>query len=167
LNVLQDQFRDDFVILGFPCNQFGGQEPGANGTEIANSIRFVRPGKGYFPNFPLFAKLDVNGEKAHPLYVYLRSQCPSPVEAFREKKRLLYDPLNSNDIRWNFEKFIIDRNGKPYLRFHPTTRPSELVPYIKEVLRKDQSQFGTSFGSSSFADSFAPGKSRRTSLRQF
>ena len=102
-----------FSVLGFPCNQFGGQEPGdARQIEQFCSSQ-------YDVTFPLFAKIDVNGSKAHPLYTYLKS----------EKSGLL-----GSSIKWNFTKFLVDRSGKVAGRFAPTVRPDGLKKEIEALL---------------------------------
>ncbi|OIP81740.1 MAG: glutathione peroxidase [Porphyromonadaceae bacterium CG2_30_38_12] len=103
----------NFVILGFPCNQFMGQEPGT-----AEEIQKFCSGK-YNITFPLFEKIEVNGKKTHPLYVFLKQQAPLE---------------GKNDIRWNFEKFLIDRNGKVVKRYAPTIKPKELTTDIEKLL---------------------------------
>ena len=102
-----------FVILGFPCNQFMGQEPGT--SEDIEKFCSTK----YNVTFPLFEKIEVNGDKANPLYQYLKSELPLE---------------GKNEIRWNFEKFLIDRNGKPVKRFAPKTKPVELTTDIEELL---------------------------------
>ena len=102
-----------FSVLGFPCNQFGSQEPG-DAAEIA---RFCA-GK-YAISFPMFAKIDVNGHNAHPLYQYLKS----------EKTGLL-----GASIKWNFTKFLVDRSGKVVARHAPTARPEGLKKEIEALL---------------------------------
>lgn len=102
-----------FVILGFPCNQFMGQEPGTS-DEIQKFCSIK-----YNITFPLFEKIEVNGDKTNPLYQYLKSELPLD---------------GKNDIRWNFEKFLIDRDGKPLKRFAPKTKPVELTTEIEELL---------------------------------
>ncbi|MFA7268648.1 MAG: glutathione peroxidase [Sterolibacterium sp.] len=101
-----------FVVLGFPCNQFGAQEPGDE-SEIAQfcSLR-------YDVSFPMFAKIEVNGANTHPLYQFLKAQ----------KRGLL-----SKAIKWNFTKFLIDRNGKVVKRYAPATRPEELNQAIEAL----------------------------------
>ncbi|KAL3205205.1 hypothetical protein MRX96_011109 [Rhipicephalus microplus] len=95
------------------------QEPGGSGEEILAGIRYVRPGNDYVPNFRLVQKLDVNGETQHPLFEFLKSRCPSPVSKFRSKDNLFYSPQDSADIRWNFEKFLVGRDGTPLRRYEP------------------------------------------------
>jgi len=103
-----------FAVLGFPCNQFGGQEPG-DAEEIATFCKL-----NYDIGFPMFAKIEVNGANAHPLYRWLKS----------EAKGL----LGSEAIKWNFTKFLIDREGRVVDRFAPTTEPEAIKPQIEKLL---------------------------------
>ncbi len=102
-----------FAVLGFPCNQFGGQEPGTAG-EIGAFCE-----SRYDVTFPMFEKIDVNGANAHPLYYYLK----------REKSGLL-----GSAIKWNFTKFLVDRTGQVTARHAPTTRPESLKKDIEALL---------------------------------
>lgn len=129
--------NEQFEILGFPCNQFGLQEPGANGTEIMNGLKGVRPGNGFIPNFVMFNKVEVNGENQHPFYAYLKTFCASPTADFRRQERLFYTPFHNRDIRWNFEKFLVSKNGKPLMRYHPATRPLNIASDIRSALEHD------------------------------
>ncbi|CAG0905511.1 unnamed protein product [Darwinula stevensoni] len=121
---------DSFVIA------LGQQEPGRDGVEIINGVTHVRPGGGFVPDFLLFRKVDVNGSGRIPLYSYLTSVCPSAVSGYREKERLFYDTLDSNDIRWNFEKFLVDRDGKPYKRIYPDQLPETLQGDVAALVQK-------------------------------
>jgi glutathione peroxidase len=115
LEALYRQFKDrGFAVLGFPCNQFGAQEPGDAG-EIANFCSLT-----YDVSFPMMTKIDVNGPTTHPLYAYLKG----------EKKGL----LGSEGIKWNFTKFLIDRNGMVKARFAPTDKPEALAGKIEGLL---------------------------------
>jgi glutathione peroxidase len=102
------------TVLGFPCNQFGAQEPGAE----AEIDAFCQ--KNYGVTFPMFAKIDVNGDAAHPLYKYLKDAKPGL--------------LGTEGIKWNFTKFLIDRSGEPVARFAPQTKPEELEAPVKKLL---------------------------------
>jgi glutathione peroxidase len=102
-----------FAVLGFPCNQFGGQEPG-DGEQIAEFCD-----SRYDVSFPMFEKIDVNGADAHPLYNYLK----------REKSGLL-----GSSIKWNFTKFLVDRSGKVVARHAPTATPLVLKKDIEALL---------------------------------
>ena len=114
LEALQKTFASrGFSVLGFPCNQFGRQEPG----DAAQIQQFCST--NYAVSFPLFDKIDVNGGNAHPLYQYLRS----------EKSGLL-----GSSIKWNFTKFLVDRSGKVVARHAPTTTPEALTKEIEALL---------------------------------
>ncbi|MBR0855252.1 glutathione peroxidase [Bradyrhizobium liaoningense] len=114
---LEDLYRDlsprGFAVLGFPCNQFGAQEPG-QASEIQEFCS-----THYDVTFPLFEKIDVNGANAHPLYEYLK----------RQQSGLL-----GASIKWNFTKFLVDRAGKVVARYAPTARPEGLRNQIETLL---------------------------------
>lgn len=115
LEKLHQDFKDKgLVILGFPCNQFGNQEPGTD-KEISEGCLI-----NYGVSFQMFSKIDVNGDNAHPIYKYLKNKLPG----FPWKK-----------IKWNFTKFLIDKSGKPVKRFAPTTVPDKLVKDIGLLLK--------------------------------
>ena len=82
----------------------------------------------------MFDKIDVNGKKELQLYRYLKSTCPPPIEKFEEMKDLAYTPYKKNDVRWNFEKFLVDRKGKAVMRISSATKPNKLVPFIQALL---------------------------------
>ena len=114
LEKLYDKYRDQgFEVLGFPCNQFGGQDPGSS-EEIGAFCQ-----KNYGVNFPMFAKVDVKGPEAHILFRYLTNN----------SKGIL-----GNGIKWNFTKFLIGKDGKVLNRFAPTTKPEELQSEIETAL---------------------------------
>ena len=114
LEVLQQKYAArGFSVLGFPCNQFGRQEPGS-AAEIGQFCS-----SNYAVSFPMFDKIDVNGDNAYPLYQYLRG----------EKSGLL-----GSSIKWNFTKFLIDRSGKVVGRYAPTTTPEQLTKDIEALL---------------------------------
>ena len=116
LQELQEKFKDSgFSVLAFPCNQFGGQEPGSS-EEIQEFCTV-----NYGINFPIFEKVDVKGDDAHPLFKYLTS----------EKKGL----LGSESIKWNFTKFLINKEGKPIARFAPNTTPEKISKEIENLLK--------------------------------
>jgi glutathione peroxidase len=118
-----------FEVLGFPCNQFMGQEPGTE-KEIAEFCRLT-----YGVDFPMFAKIDVNGETRHPLYRELIAEAPVRMHnaVSREKG---HDRNTSPDIRWNFEKFLVGRDGKVIARFDPAVVPEDpaIVAAIEKAL---------------------------------
>ena len=103
-----------FSVLGFPCNQFGGQEPG---TE-AQILEFCT--LNYEVSFPMYGKVEVNGEGTHPLYAHLKSAAPGL--------------LGSESLKWNFTKFLIDRTGTVFSRYAPTTKPEAIRGEIEELI---------------------------------
>jgi glutathione peroxidase len=116
LEALQQRFAaQGFSVIGFPCNQFGAQEPGTP-TEIGAFCQ-----KNYGVTFPLSEKVDVNGEHAHPLYRFLTSEAPGV--------------LGTEAIKWNFTKFLVDRAGKVLERYAPTTTPESIAEDIDQALR--------------------------------
>jgi len=139
MNALTRRFpKHQFEIFGFPCDQFRNQEPGANATEILNGLKYARPGNGFQPSFVMLLKsmVNPNGEKKeNPIFQFLKSRCPSPVDKFEPDMRLLYNPKNSRDIRWNFEKFLVDQNGAPVKRYYPSVNPSEIADDIDCLIR--------------------------------
>ncbi len=102
-----------FVVLGFPCNQFGKQEPGG-ADEIAQTCHI-----NYGVSFPMFGKVEVNGEAAHPVFRYLKDELPGAL---------------GGRIKWNFTKFLIGRDGKPLKRFAPITTPEKMEATILAAL---------------------------------
>jgi glutathione peroxidase len=105
---------DGLTILGFPCNQFGAQEPGSEAEIGAFCL------KNYGVTFPMFSKIEVNGANAHPLYKYLKDAKPGL--------------LGTEAIKWNFTKFLIGKDGEPVARYAPNTKPEELEAPIKKLL---------------------------------
>ncbi len=115
LEALHCDYKDrGLVVLGFPCNQFGAQEPGDE-AQIREFCQLT-----YDVDFPMFAKVDVNGAGAHPLYDYLKRARPGL--------------FGSRRIKWNFTKFLTDRQGRPVRRFGPSTPPDRIRPAIEELL---------------------------------
>ena len=134
LQKIYDKYQDKGLeILDFPCNQFFEQAPGSN-EEIANFCKLK-----YNTTFETFAKVDVNGENAHPLYKYLKNEAPKAKED--KASEGLYKMLSKrgfntsgDDIKWNFTKFLVDRNGKVIARFAPTYEPEKLSEQIEKLL---------------------------------
>jgi glutathione peroxidase len=110
----EDYAPRGLAVLGFPCNQFGAQEPG-DAAEIANFCSLT-----YDVRFPMFARIEVNGDDAHPLYRYLKGEAPGL--------------FGTRRIKWNFTKFLVDRSGRVVRRFAPTVTPEALRPAIEAVL---------------------------------
>jgi glutathione peroxidase len=103
-----------FSVLGFPCNQFGGQDPGTD-AEIGQFCT-----REYGVTFPMFSKIEVNGDDAHPLFQYLKAQVPGV--------------LGTTAIKWNFSKFLVDRNGTVVERFAPNATPQEIAKSVEPLL---------------------------------
>ena len=115
LEMLHEQLSDQgLVVLGFPCNQFSDQEPGDE-AEIAEFCRLT-----YDVQFPMFAKIEVNGPDAHPLYKWLKGNAKGI--------------LGTEGIKWNFTKFLIDRTGKVFSRYAPVTTPQAIRGEIEELI---------------------------------
>uniref|UniRef100_A0A8C7ZRD3 Glutathione peroxidase n=1 Tax=Oryzias sinensis TaxID=183150 RepID=A0A8C7ZRD3_9TELE len=136
LNALHEELKPlGFTIFGFPCNQFGKQEPGQN-NEILPGLRHVRPGNGFVPNFLLFNKGDVNGKYEQDVFTFLKGGCPPVGEDFGNTDRLFWEPLKIGDIKWNFEKFLVGPEGKPVMRWHPSVNVSTVRTDIRNFLLK-------------------------------
>jgi glutathione peroxidase len=115
LQTLYDRFKDrGFVVLGFPSNQFGAQEPGSN-DEIAQFCEL-----NFGVSFPMFSKIDVNGDDAHPLFKWLKTEKPGA--------------LGIEAIKWNFSKFLVDRDGRVVERYAPTTEPDAVAADVERLL---------------------------------
>lgn len=115
LEALYQKYKDrGFTVLGFPCNQFGHQEPGSD-EEIQQFCEL-----NYGVSFPVFAKLDVNGANAHPLFAHLKKAAPGI--------------LGTEGIKWNFTKFLVNREGQVVDRFAPKDKPEELESKIEQLL---------------------------------
>lgn len=115
LEDLHEKYKDKgLVVLGFPCNQFLNQDPGSDG-EISEFCEL-----NYGVTFPMFAKIDVNGDAAHPLFKHLTSAAPGL--------------LGSKAVKWNFTKFLVDRNGNVIKRYAPATKPEDMAADIEKLL---------------------------------
>lgn len=114
LEQLYQKYKDKgVVILGFPCNQFANQEPGDEKSILNGCV------VDYNISFPMFAKVDVNGDTAHPIYKYLKNELKG---------------LFGGVVKWNFTKFVIDANGNPIKRFSPFNKPEEIDKYLQTLL---------------------------------
>lgn len=115
LQKVYEEYRDKgLTILGFPCNQFGSQEPGDE-NRISEFCEL-----NYGVDFPMFAKIEVNGSDAHPLYKHLKESAPGL--------------LGSKGVKWNFTKFLVDKEGNVVKRYAPTDKPEDLVKDIEKLL---------------------------------
>ncbi len=114
LEKLYETYKDKgLVILGFPCNQFGSQEPGDEKSIQEGCL------VNYGVSFQMFSKVDVNGANTHPIFKYLKSELGG---------------ILGSRIKWNFTKFVIDSTGKPVKRFAPNVKPEKMEPFLKELL---------------------------------
>jgi glutathione peroxidase len=114
LEKLYRKYKDrGVVVLGFPCNQFGNQEPGDEKSISEGCL------VNYGVSFPMFSKIEVNGKNAHPIYTYLKTELGG---------------LFGSRIKWNFTKFLVDADGKPVKRFAPTTKPEQIDDYLAGIL---------------------------------
>jgi len=114
LEKLYQKYKDKgLVILGFPCNQFANQESGDEKSISEGCLL------NYGVSFPMFSKIDVNGENSHPIYKYLKSEL---------------NGILGSKIKWNFTKFLIDSIGKPVKRFSPITKPETIDKYLESIL---------------------------------
>ncbi len=116
LEELYRKYKDKgLVILGFPCNQFGKQEPGDEKSIEEGCM------VNYSVTFPMFSKVDVNGDSAHPLFKFLKEELGG---------------FPGSKIKWNFTKFLVDKDGKPVKRFSPTTKSEKIDTYLANFFRK-------------------------------
>lgn len=114
LEKLYEKYKDNgLVILGFPCNQFANQEPG-DAKSISEGCLI-----NYGVTFPMFSKVEVNGQNAHSLFKYLKNELKG---------------IFGNKVKWNFTKFLVDKEGNPIKRFAPTTKPEKIGEYIEKLL---------------------------------
>lgn len=115
LEAIYEKYKDKgLMVLGFPCNQFLNQDPGSD-AQISEFCEL-----NYGVTFPMFAKIDVNGDNAHPLFKHLTSAAPGL--------------LGSKAVKWNFTKFLVDRNGKVISRYAPATKPEDIAADIERLL---------------------------------
>lgn len=123
LEALYKRYKDSgLVVLGFPCDQFGHQEPGDN----AEIVQFCE--KNYGVTFPLMAKISVNGKGTHPVFQFLKKRAPGAI---------------GQSIKWNFTKFLVDRDGRAVRRYAPNIEPEALTADIEKTLSKSSEQVGT------------------------
>jgi glutathione peroxidase len=136
LESLQKEFgADGLQILGFPCNQFGGQEPGTS-EEILDFCT-----TNFDVSFPIYSKIDVNGSDADPLYSYLCAEQPGDFgpgsgSLFDHVKVTIPEVIGTDQIKWNFTKFLVARDGEVITRFEPTVEPADMKADIQAALAK-------------------------------
>ena len=136
LEALNEKYRDrGLVMIGFPCNQFANQDPGSDG-EIQEFCRV-----NYGVSFQIMKKVDVNGKEEHPVFTWLKEQAPTEeYKGLKAKasqamfKTISKSVEKDSDIKWNFTKFLVGRDGKTVRRFPPTTEPKDMETAIEEML---------------------------------
>ncbi|AWP17857.1 Glutathione peroxidase [Scophthalmus maximus] len=134
LNALMEMFGDlSFTVLGFSCNQFGLQSPEVN-HETLNILKYARPGGGFVPKFPVFSKVEVNGLNEEPLFTYLKESLTFVNPVIGDIKKFYWSPIKVNDIRWNFEKFLITADGLPFKRYELHCPIEKVEKDIAELL---------------------------------
>ncbi|XP_070575192.1 glutathione peroxidase 2-like [Ptychodera flava] len=146
-DLVMNYFSKGLVVLAFPCEQFGGKVSWDN-DEIAQCLKFVRPGRNFEPRFHVMAKCDVNGDRTHPVFEYLKQRLPLPTDDVatfaKDPRDITWRPVLRSDITWNFEKFIIGIDGTPLKRFTAKTKAalltSEIEPLLKKIPRRGESR---------------------------
>jgi glutathione peroxidase len=145
LNELQTKYGEKgFAVIGVQCNQFGLQNNEAE-KESLNILKYVRPGDGYEPNFDLYGAVRANGEGAEPLYTWLKEALPEPKESgidipggryLTDTKpvTLAGEVCGKTDVKWNFEKFLIGKDGQPLARFQPRHDLDDIAAEIEKAL---------------------------------
>jgi len=138
LNVLNATYGSKgFVVLAFPSNQFYNQEPGDN-DEILNCLKYVRPGGGFVPSFPVFQQTAVNGAiGVPPIYTYLKNSCPPVTPNVAMVSWIPWLPITTTDIQWNFEKFLVNRQGVVVSRWADTVDPRTMASAVEALLAED------------------------------
>ncbi|EFA76187.1 glutathione peroxidase 1 [Heterostelium album PN500] len=129
---------EEFAILGFPCSQFMNQAPGSD-QEFLLTLKYVRPGDNFVPNFLLFTKSNVNGDPSQisPVFQWLRSGCGATSQTIIDTSLISWTPVLTNDITWNFEKFLVSKTGQLVRRYSPETFPQLLAEDIHELIESD------------------------------
>jgi len=130
-----------FEVIAMPSNSFN-QNPSSvfysiDKDMVLRGLKYVHPGNGYVPAFPLLAPADVNGANRDPLFAYLTCTCPHPgdvIFASVGQPWQLYSPVRASDISWNFAKFLVGKDGKPVKRYSPDTLPSAIAADIEALL---------------------------------
>jgi glutathione peroxidase len=154
MNSLVDKFGDKLAVLAVPCNQFGHQT-NEDDAEFLNTLKYVRPGNNFEPKMDIFAKTNVNGATAHPLFKYVRAQKPIPMGDASDTKGngcpdnmalilprggfdstavTLWSPVCRDDIAWNFEKFLVGKDGKVIERFSRFFPTADIASHIEKAI---------------------------------
>jgi len=142
MNSLKERFGDNLVILAFPCNQFGHQENTNTGEELLNSLKHVRPGNGFISHIDMmFEKVEVNGAGVHPLFKFLKSELMFPyddgVSLMNNQSAIIWSPVLRTDISWNFEKFLINKQGFPFKRYSKKFETINIASDIEALIAQE------------------------------
>jgi len=150
MNSLTERFGNSLAVIGFPTNQFG-RETHATEQEILASLEHVRPGGGFQPLFPLMQKVQVNGAEALPLFRYLREALPTVSDdcggrgsdfLVAAPSQIIWGPVSRNDIGWNFEKFLINQEGRPVRRYSAYFETIAIAKDIETLLKEGPDALG-------------------------
>jgi len=146
LNALKEKYGDDLVVIGCGCNQFGHQCYDKD-FEMLNTLKYVRPGNGYEPKFILTTKMTVNGSEEDPFWTYLKNTIPYPADdkgglgadhiynIQPNSMPIQWSPVRRSDVTWNFEKFLIGKDGIPAKRYSPKFENANLTADIDALLK--------------------------------
>lgn len=146
MNALAEKYGDDLVILGVPCNQFGHQCYDKD-FELLNTLKYVRPGNGYEPKFQITGKMTINGEDEDAFWTFLKRAIPYPADdnggrgddfiynTQPNSMPLQWSPVRRSDVVWNFEKFLIGKDGKPAKRYSPKFENANLTADIDALIK--------------------------------
>lgn len=159
MNALMEKFGDSFSVLAVPCNQFGHQTNESD-DEFLNTLKYVRPGNGFEPKCEIFAKTLVNGSQADPLFKYMKSCIPIPYGegaagqdtkgngcadndalilprgGFNGTTVTTWSPVCRSDVAWNFEKFLVDKEGRLVQRFGRFFPTADIAPFIEAMVQR-------------------------------
>lgn len=145
MNSLVDKFGEKFSCLGVISNQFGKQTNN-NDDEILPQLKHIRPGNGFVPKFPLASKVDINGKDEAPLFAFLKRTIPIPTPSPTNERSLdgdllmehsyqvFWNPVRRSDVTWNFEKFLVDKEGKPVKRYDRFFDMMDIAADIEKLL---------------------------------
>lgn len=143
MNELTTKFGDSLAVLGFPSNQFGHQTNEQN-FEVLNTLKYVRPGDGYEPNFDMFSKIDINGANEHAVFTFLKNALPLPCDdcggqgsdyIVAQNFFMIWSPMRRSDVIWNFEKFLVNQDGKPVKRYSPKYPTIDVAADIEKLIK--------------------------------
>jgi len=146
LNALKEKYGDALVVVATPCNQFGHQCPEKD-FELLATFKHVRPGNGFEPKFTLTTKMTVNGAEEHPFWTFLKQSAPAPSDdkgglgsdhiynIQPNTNPIQWTPVRRSDVSWNFEKFLIGKDGKVVKRYSPKFENANIAADIDALLR--------------------------------